>query len=155
MKVTAIETIRLTAQARNQLWVEVHTDEGLVGLGETFYHPATVAAYIHEVVAPYLIGRDPLQIERHARFLNAYLGFSSTSAEMRGNSAVDIALWDLFGKGPAGRCTSSSAGSPATASASTTPAPAMSTPARRCSMRRCRGPWGRGPAVPTRTWTRS
>ena len=36
MKVTAIETIRL-AEFPNLLWVQVHTDEGLVGLGETFY----------------------------------------------------------------------------------------------------------------------
>ena len=36
MKVTAIETIRLE-EFPNLLWVEVETDEGLVGLGETFY----------------------------------------------------------------------------------------------------------------------
>jgi len=45
-----------------------------------------------------LIGRDPLQIDLIARDLNGYLGFRSTGAETRGNSALDIALWDLFGK---------------------------------------------------------
>ena len=35
MKVTAVETIRL-GEFPNVLWVQVHTDEGLVGLGETF-----------------------------------------------------------------------------------------------------------------------
>ncbi|TGV50592.1 mandelate racemase/muconate lactonizing enzyme family protein, partial [Mesorhizobium sp. M2D.F.Ca.ET.160.01.1.1] len=30
--------------------------------------------------------------------LIGYLGFRSTGAEVRGNSAFDIALWDLFGK---------------------------------------------------------
>ena len=34
MKITAIETIR-SAEFPNILWVEVHTDEGIVGLGET------------------------------------------------------------------------------------------------------------------------
>ena len=33
MKITALETIRLD-EFPNVLWVRVHTDEGLVGLGE-------------------------------------------------------------------------------------------------------------------------
>ena len=97
MKITAIETLRIEAFA-NLLWVRVHTDEGLAGLGETFFAPRTVEAYLHEVVAPRLLGRDPLAIDRIARDLTPYVGFRSTGAEMRGNSAIDIALWDLFGK---------------------------------------------------------
>ncbi|MBN9008717.1 MAG: mandelate racemase/muconate lactonizing enzyme family protein, partial [Rhizobiales bacterium] len=73
-------------------------DEGLVGLGETFMMPQTVEAYVHEVLAPKLLGRDALAIDRIARDVVGYLGFRSTGAEMRGNSALDIALWDLFGK---------------------------------------------------------
>ena len=97
MKITAIETVRLEEFA-NLLWVRVHTDEGLTGLGETFFMARTVEAYVHEVVAPKLLGRDPLAIDRIARDLTGYLGFRSTGVEMRGNSAIDIALWDLFGK---------------------------------------------------------
>ncbi|MCX5514951.1 dehydratase [Kaistia algarum] len=97
MKITGIETLRVTEFA-NLLWVKVHTDEGLYGLGETFFLPETVEAYLHESVAPKLIGRDPLAIEAIARDLVGYLGFRSTGAEVRGNSAIDIALWDLFGK---------------------------------------------------------
>ena len=97
MKITGIETIRAEDFA-NLLWVRVLTDEGLHGLGETFFMPLTVEAYLHEVAAPKLLGRDPLQIDRIARDLTNYLGFRATGAEMRGNSAIDIALWDLFGK---------------------------------------------------------
>jgi L-alanine-DL-glutamate epimerase-like enolase superfamily enzyme len=97
MKVTALETIRL-GEFANILWVRVETDEGVTGLGETFFGAAAVEAYIHESVAPYLLAKDPLQIDRHARGLTGYLGFRSTGVETRGNSAVDIALWDLFGK---------------------------------------------------------
>jgi galactonate dehydratase len=97
MKITAIETIRLE-EFPNLLWVKVHTDEGLVGLGETFFLARTVEAYLHEHAAPQLLGRDPLAIDAIARNLVGYLGFRSTGAEMRGNSAIDIALWDLFGK---------------------------------------------------------
>jgi len=97
MKITALETIRLE-EFSNLIWLRVHTDEGLVGLGETFFMPETVEAYIHEVVAPKMLGRDPLAIDRIAQDLNGYLGFRSTGVEMRGNSALDIALWDIFGK---------------------------------------------------------
>jgi len=97
MKVKALETIQL-AEFSNVLWVRVHTDEGLVGLGETFLGADAVAAYVHETAAPYLLGKDPLAIDLHARRLYGYLGFKSSGAEARGNSAIDIALWDLFGK---------------------------------------------------------
>jgi len=97
MKITAIETIRI-AQRPNLLWVQVHTDEGLVGLGETFFGAATVEAHVHEYIAPRVIGRDPLEIDKLAGDLVGYLGFRSSGAEVRGNSAFDIALWDLFGK---------------------------------------------------------
>jgi L-alanine-DL-glutamate epimerase-like enolase superfamily enzyme len=36
MKITAIETIR-PEEFANLLFLRVHTDEGLVGLGETFF----------------------------------------------------------------------------------------------------------------------
>jgi galactonate dehydratase len=98
MKITAIETIGL-AEFPNLLWVQVHTDAGIVGLGETFYGVQSVAGHIHETAAAYLLGKDPLQIDQHSRhFLNHYLGFKSVGAEMRGTSAIDIALWDIFGQ---------------------------------------------------------
>jgi len=97
MKVTAIETIRLE-EFPNLLWVHVETDEGLVGLGETFYGPTAAEAHIHGIIAPYLIGRDPRLIEQHQAHLLGYVGFTGASAEQRGRSAVDIALWDLWGQ---------------------------------------------------------
>lgn len=97
MKVTALETFRLE-EFPNLLWVHVETDDGVTGLGEAFYGVASAEAHIHDYVAPYLLGKNPLQIDRHAKALVGYLGFSSSGAETRGNSAVDIALWDLWGK---------------------------------------------------------
>ena len=38
MKITALETIR-NAEFPNLLWLHIHTDEGLSGLGETFLGP--------------------------------------------------------------------------------------------------------------------
>ncbi|MBE9505613.1 MAG: mandelate racemase/muconate lactonizing enzyme family protein, partial [Chloroflexi bacterium] len=67
MRITAIETIRLPGSP-NLLWVEVHTDEGVVGLGETFYGAGAVEAHIHETAAPMILGKDPLRINDLARF---------------------------------------------------------------------------------------
>jgi galactonate dehydratase len=98
MKVTGVETVRL-AEHPQMLWVQVHTDEGVVGLGETCIGPATVAAHIHETIAPYLVGKDPLCLTEHWHELSgAFLGYQGTGAETRGLSAVDLALWDIRGQ---------------------------------------------------------
>jgi L-alanine-DL-glutamate epimerase-like enolase superfamily enzyme len=97
MKIVALETLRL-AEFANLLWVRLHTDEGIVGLGETFFGPGTVEAYLHEQAAPKLLGKDPMAIDALGASLQGYLGWRSAGVETRGNSAVDIALWDIFGK---------------------------------------------------------
>jgi galactonate dehydratase len=97
-KVRAVRTIRI-AERPNLIWVEVETDEGLVGLGESFRGAQAVEAVVHEQVAPWLIGRDSRRIEAVSRHLmTPYLGFDSTGAEIRAASAVDLALWDLASK---------------------------------------------------------
>jgi galactonate dehydratase len=98
MRISRIETLRLD-EFPNLLWVMVHTDSDLVGLGETFFGAQAVEAAMHETVASQMLGADPLAIERHSRrLLQNYVGFKSTGAEMRAASAFDIALWDLFGQ---------------------------------------------------------
>ncbi len=114
MKITKIETIwfealpdaewrKLSPTSRqaspNNLWVRIYTDDGLVGLGETYYLPPAVAAVIHQAFGPLLIGRDPLNIENHWNNLFSLVSFcGSNGAEMRALSAVDLALWDIAGQ---------------------------------------------------------
>ncbi|WP_198969654.1 mandelate racemase/muconate lactonizing enzyme family protein [Xylophilus sp. ASV27] len=98
MRITGIETTRLKSQP-NLIWVEVHTDEGIVGLGETFRGAEAVEAYIHSMAAPLVCGQNPLDIERlHRTLLRGYLGFNGSGVETRAASAIDIALWDIFGQ---------------------------------------------------------
>ena len=97
MKIESIETFRVS-EFPNLVWIRIHTDEGIVGLGETYFGAKAVEAYIHESCAPVLLGRDPSEIERINRDLTPYVGFSGTGVESRGRSAVDIALWDIAGK---------------------------------------------------------
>ncbi|SES33880.1 L-alanine-DL-glutamate epimerase [Tranquillimonas rosea] len=83
----------------NVLWVHVETDAGITGLGETFYGAAAVEAHIHDILASRLVGRNPLHVEAlHKEMLTLPNAQSSTGVEYRAASAIDIALWDVFGK---------------------------------------------------------
>ncbi len=98
MKITRIETLR-TQEFFNIIWVRIHTDSGIIGLGETFYGAGAVEAHIHDTLAIRLLGQNPLHIEAlHKEMLNLPMAQSSTGAEYRAASAIDIALWDIFGK---------------------------------------------------------
>ena len=91
MKIGKLETIRLH-EFPNILWVRVHGEDGLYGLGETFMAAASVEAFLHEIVAPRILGTDAHAIDLIASKLYGYLGFRSSGVETRAASAVDIAL---------------------------------------------------------------
>jgi len=98
MKITSIKTFRLEEFA-NVLWVHVETDAGVTGLGETFYGAGSVEAHIHDTLAGRLLGRNPLHVEAlNKEMVSLPMAQSSTGAEYRAASAIDIALWDIFGK---------------------------------------------------------
>ncbi len=97
MKITEIETIRIE-EFPNICFVQVHTDNGYIGLGETYFGAEAVEAWIHESAAKALLGKDPLMIEHHWKALVGFIGSRSTGVENRGRSAIDIALWDIFGQ---------------------------------------------------------
>jgi galactonate dehydratase len=97
MKITRLETLRL-GEFPNLVWLRVHSDQGVSGLGETSYAAQSVEAYLHEYVAPRVLGRDPLEIEALTRSLAGYLGWRGSGVETRAVSAFDLALWDQYGK---------------------------------------------------------
>lgn len=82
------------------VWVRLHTSDGLIGLGETSFGPDAVEAWVHESAAEFLLGCDPNKLDFLWSNLSraGVIGARSRGAEMRGLSAVDIALWDLYGK---------------------------------------------------------
>ncbi|HET7626799.1 MAG TPA: mandelate racemase/muconate lactonizing enzyme family protein [Bacillales bacterium] len=115
MKITDITTVKLSytpdrpmADAihymgqRNLLLVQVHTDEGLTGIGEAASYggpmESTEAVILHEL-KPRLIGEDPFQVERLFRKMtipshqHGRKGILFTAV-----SGIDIALWDIIGK---------------------------------------------------------
>ncbi len=94
MRITRVETLPID----RYLFVQVHTDAGITGLGEAGTWGYLEAA--EQVVAKwahYLVGEDPLRIEHHWQYLYRSTHFRG-SAIMGALSAIDIALWDIAGK---------------------------------------------------------
>ena len=94
MEITEIEPIF----ADRYLFVRVHTDAGITGLGESgTWGFLEASAGALETFERYLVGKDPLDIEHHwqACYRNAHF---RGAAIMGALSAVDIALWDIAGK---------------------------------------------------------
>jgi galactonate dehydratase len=98
MKITAIESLQW-AEFPRLMVVRVHTDSGLIGLGETVDKVPGAKGALHGTVAPLVLGQDPLDIEGLWRFVMdniMYHGYAG--AETRALSAVEVALWDLMGQ---------------------------------------------------------
>lgn len=93
-RIRSLETIRFPGQ-RNVTWVLLTAEDGVTGLGETFYGGSVVEEYLHTQVAPVLLGEQHPTPQSIRRRLRGYVGYAGSGVEVRGNSAVDIALWDL------------------------------------------------------------
>ena len=99
MKVTKVETLAASVHQ----WVKVTTDEGLIGIGDLHGGsggsgtPVTVVAAV-EYHAEYLVGKNPLEIERHWQHMFRRCLFRGGSDAMAALGAIDVALWDIAGK---------------------------------------------------------
>jgi D-galactarolactone cycloisomerase len=115
MKITKIETYVLRVPLgkerfyssqcafpeRNSLLVKIETDEGICGWGESGQYgpPEPPAACIHHVLAPIVMGQDPM--DRGVlweRMYSSTRDFGQKGAYIDGISGIDIALWDIAGK---------------------------------------------------------
>ena len=98
-RIVAIETVIPSDIMPGLMLIRVHTENGIVGHGETYYVPHAVAAMIHDWMARRLVGQDALAIESHWRFLyERSANFGVRGAELRAISAIDLALWDILGQ---------------------------------------------------------
>ncbi|MFB7270878.1 galactonate dehydratase [Streptomyces sp. NPDC056244] len=96
MKITRVETFLVPPR---WLFCRVETDDGVVGWGEPVVEGrAEVVRAAVDVLAEYLIGRDPLRIQDHWQVLTKggfYRGGPVLSSAVAG---IDQALWDIAGK---------------------------------------------------------
>ncbi|MBX5494780.1 MAG: mandelate racemase/muconate lactonizing enzyme family protein, partial [Bryobacteraceae bacterium] len=90
MRITSIETITMErgitvhAGPIQWMWIRIHTDEGLTGLGETYPSPHAAEEVIHRSLAPVLLGRDPSAIDKLWLDMYQRVSYSGwAGAEMR------------------------------------------------------------------------
>ena len=99
MKVTCLETHICHAYRTNWVFVRVHTDDGVYGVGEATleYREHAVVAALKEL-EPLLQRTDPRDIERfwHDAYRDSY--WRSGPVLSSALSAVEMALWDIKGK---------------------------------------------------------
>jgi L-rhamnonate dehydratase len=115
MKITQVEAIHLRLPVVNErcdgsqdtLVVKVHTDAGIVGVGEVDSSPAVAKAIIeapisHKIsrgLAECVMGQDPFEIDRLIhRMYEGTIFFGRQGAVIQAMSGVEIALWDIVGK---------------------------------------------------------
>lgn len=78
--------------------IRVHTDDGRVGTGSAYSHPELVEVTVKHL-RPFLIGLDPLQIERmwwRLFFRTNWYGRKGVALTTMGG--LDQAFWDLLGQ---------------------------------------------------------
>ncbi len=99
MRITRFETLMANAGLRNYLFIRLHTDTGLTGIGEASleWQEKTVETLCHEWVGERVLGCDPFDIEAvvGGMIRDQYQGGATI---MTAISGFEIALWDIVGK---------------------------------------------------------
>jgi galactonate dehydratase len=96
LKITAIKVLGLQRPvATGNCLIKVETDAGLYGIGEAGSTGEMARARI-QTMAPLLVGKDPLMIEKHFFEMSSLM--HTYTAHIPTISGIDMALWDLAGK---------------------------------------------------------
>src|SRR6478672_9054512 len=96
LKITKLETFLVRPR---WLFLKVHTDAGIVGLGEPVVEgrALTVQTAVREI-EPYLVGKDPRQVTHHWQAIYRHAFYRGGPVLTSALSGIDIALWDIKGK---------------------------------------------------------
>ncbi|MDS0280746.1 galactonate dehydratase [Haloarcula onubensis] len=82
------------------VFLKLETDAGIAGWGEPIIegHARTTRAAVTEMLEKYLLGKDPLEIERHWQGMYRGRHFRGGPILMSAIGGIDQALWDIKGK---------------------------------------------------------
>jgi galactonate dehydratase len=100
VKITGFEIHKVSVRWRDLMFVEVHTDAGITGLGEATLESRTdIAESVLHWLEPEYVGLDPAGPEEHwDRVYYVATRWRNGPALMTGLSAIDMALWDIEAK---------------------------------------------------------
>ena len=96
LRITKVETLFVKPR---WLFLKVHTDAGVTGLGEPVLEgrAKTCAAAVEEI-APYLIGKDPRNVVHHWQAIYRHAFYRGGPLLTSALSGIEQALWDIKGK---------------------------------------------------------
>jgi galactonate dehydratase len=99
MKIRYVETITVGAGWKNWLFVRVHTDEGLYGIGEGTLNGfiRTTEAAVREL-EHLVIGRDPRNVRALTNLLMESVSLDAGHVHRTAVAAIEVACWDILGK---------------------------------------------------------
>ena len=99
MKITDINTFHAFDGQRNNIFLEIETDEGITGVGEAYSigPDSSVISRLKEM-KPLFAEQDPGRIEWLLRRARNTLRFPLGQVGWSAISGIDIALWDIAGK---------------------------------------------------------
>ncbi len=99
MKITAIETFAVGAGWKNWLFVKVHTDAGIHGIGEGTLNGfiRTTETGIREL-EHLVVGEDPLRIRALAKRMLDSVSLDGGHIHRTVIAAIEVACWDILGK---------------------------------------------------------
>src|SRR5215831_17601404 len=96
LKVTKLETFLVKPR---WLFLKIHTDEGIVGLGEPIVEGrALTCAEAVKEIEPYLVGQDPRRVAHHWQAIYRHAFYRGGPVLTSALSGIDMALWDIKGK---------------------------------------------------------
>lgn len=100
MRIVDVKTYVLGTAWRNLTFVEVHTDEGITGVGEArmLNHTDALLGYLAEAVPNHVLGSDPFRIEDLVFRMMRDDYARPDYVMMSGIAAIEIACWDIMGK---------------------------------------------------------
>ncbi|MDT0346251.1 mandelate racemase/muconate lactonizing enzyme family protein [Streptomyces litchfieldiae] len=100
MRITGISTHVVGTPWRNLTYVQVHTDEGLTGVGETrmLGHTDALLGYLREAEANHISGSDPFAVEDLVRRMKYGDYGRAGEIVMSGIACIEMACWDIKGK---------------------------------------------------------
>jgi galactonate dehydratase len=96
LRITRLETFLVQPR---WLFLKVHTNAGIVGLGEPILEGrAKTCATAVEEIAPYLVGKDPRRVVHHWQAIYRHAFYRGGPILTSALSGIDQALWDIKGK---------------------------------------------------------
>lgn len=100
MKIKKIDVVRdhkFKGQKLQQMWVRLYTDNGLVGVGETYWNTNAQVGVLKDK-KDLILGHDAIEMTTFMDDIRSQSWGGSSGADMKIISALNMAQWDILGK---------------------------------------------------------